>query len=138
MVDLIDETMQWQHPERLSQTIELYLDHIGVSKDVTVVLCDDEFIHELNQKDRNVDDATDVLSYPLSEPDDVNMPDIGQLGDVFISVDTAKRQAQTHGLALIEEVLSLAAHGITHLRGFDHPTEEENRQLPSFKPSSFA
>lgn len=124
MVELIDETTQWQHPEQLERDLRAYLHAIEVTQDVTVVLCDDAFIRTLNQNDRNLDETTDVLSYPLHEPDDVNMPEVGQLGDIFISIDTAKRQAVTHNLSLIEEVLTLAAHGITHLRGFDHPTEE--------------
>ena len=50
-------------------------------------------------------------------------PEVEQLGDVFISLDTAARQAKEKGHDLETEILSLAAHGVTHLRGYDHPTE---------------
>jgi probable rRNA maturation factor len=49
------------------------------------------------------------------------MPQVSHLGDIFISLDTAQKQAKDD---VLSEILTLAAHGITHLRGYDHPTEE--------------
>lgn len=124
MLEIIDETQQFRQRPTLEAVLSSYLDELGIDQTVTVILCDDALMRELNFEHRGIDDTTDVLSYPMMEPDDANMPWVEQLGDVFISVDTAQRQAEQHGLTLLEEVLSLAAHGITHLRGFDHPTED--------------
>ena len=76
-----------------------------------------------NLADRGVPGPTDVLSYPSSEPDDVGVPEVAHLGDVLIDLDAAARQAPDHGHDVTDEVLVLAAHGLTHLRGFDHPDD---------------
>lgn len=92
-------------------------------RELTVVLLDDAAMHERNRLDRGVDAPTDVLSYPTAEPGDVGMPQVPHLGDVLVGLDVARRQAAAQGQALEREVLMLVAHGITHLRGYDHPTE---------------
>jgi probable rRNA maturation factor len=101
------------------------MDELGLGeREVTVVLVDDPAIRELNRAHRDVDEATDVLSYPTSEPDDDGFPEIPHLGDVIISLDTAARQAPDHDHDLMQEVMVLAAHGLVHLMGYDHDTEE--------------
>ena len=133
MISLIDETdsLEAAQLERLESVLTSWLseqplvENDGDMPVVTLVLLDDPQIHELNLRDRQVDDATDVLSYPAHEPDDDGFPVIPFLGDVFISVDTAARQADTAGHGLLDELLVLAAHGVTHLLGYDHQTEEE-------------
>ena len=129
MVELLDETSRCPHPERLRAALDAYLENVGVNQIVTLIICDDAFIRALNQRDRSVNAATDVLSYPLFDPldehADATVPEIEQLGDVFISLDTAERQAPEQNRTLLEELVVLAAHGVTHLRGFDHRTEPE-------------
>ena len=127
MVEIIDETQQCPQPDLITEVLNRLLDE-RLSPDhshiVTLIICDDETIKTLNKAHRNEDAPTDVLSYPTHEPSDVRMPVVEQLGDVFISLDTAKRQAVTHKHSATEELLVLAAHGITHLEGYDHETEE--------------
>lgn len=104
------------------------MDEQGLAeREVTVVLLDDAAIAERNAADRGVEGPTDVLSYPTAEPDDVGFPDIPQLGDILISLDTAARQAVEHGHGTRQEVLVLAAHALTHLQGHDHQDEAEWR-----------
>ena len=124
-VEILDETQQYRPAERLEHVLEALLKELGAeNRDVTVVLVDDATIHRRNLRDRGVDAPTDVLSYPTGEPDDLGFPSVPHLGDIFISIDTAARQAAERGTGLEQEVLVLAAHGLTHLRGFDHPTDE--------------
>ena len=133
MVELLDETSRCPHPELIEGVITELLQTFGVTQNVTLIICDDAFIHKLNLAHRNVDKPTDVLSYPLFDPLDepanssgnAKVPTVEQLGDVFISLDTAQRQASEAGRTLLEELIYLAAHGVTHLRGFDHRTEPE-------------
>ncbi len=127
-VEILDETQRYPRAERLARALEDLLDELeAVERDVTVVLIDDAAMAERNLRDRGVDGPTDVLSYPTFEPDDEGFPPVPHLGDIFISLDTAARQAEERGHDLEQEVLVLAAHGLTHLRGLDHRDEGEWR-----------
>jgi probable rRNA maturation factor len=96
----------------------------GGDKELTLVLVDDLKMQQLNREHRGEDAPTDVLSYPLAEPEDEGFPEVPHLGDVVISLDTAARQAAAQGHTVELEVVTLAAHGLTHLLGCDHQTEE--------------
>ena len=125
-VEILDETQRYPRAEadRLELGMSGLLAELGEgAREVTVVLVDDGAIRLRNARDRGVDSATDVLSYPTGEPDDRGFPAVAHLGDIFISLDTAARQARERGHTLEHEVLVLAAHGLTHLRGFDHVDE---------------
>lgn len=121
MVEILDETARFQAPERLRSAVQRLLDDDGLGEQsCTVVLIDDATMTERNRLDRGIDGPTDVLSYPTHEPDDIGFPTVAHLGDILIDLDQAARQAPEHGHDPIDEVLVLAAHGLTHLRGFDH------------------
>jgi len=126
VVEVVDETNRFPHAARLQRILERLLAlKAGADREMTLVLLDDSSISELNERDRGVAGPTDVLSYPTWEPDDDGLPQVPHLGDVLISIDTAGRQAAEQGHTLFEELVTLAAHGLTHLLGYDHQTEEE-------------
>lgn len=94
---------------------------------VDIVLTDDEEIQELNNSYRGKDKPTDVLSFALfaDSSDREPMPNNEiALGEVIISVETAKKQADETGMEFQEQIDFLLCHGILHLLGFDHPDEE--------------
>lgn len=123
-VEILDETHRYRALDRLEQALQALLTELALDdREVTLVLVDDAVMAERNARDRGVDGATDVLSYPTFEPDDLGFPQVPHLGDIFIGLDTAARQAAERGHDLEQEVLVLAAHGLTHLRGFDHTDE---------------
>ncbi len=101
------------------------------SAELSVLLTDDVFIHHLNFEHRGKDAPTDVLSFPLMDPDDETLQrlDGGVLGDVVISIDTAQRQADHRGHHLLDEVCFLLAHGLLHLIGYDHQTDTEEAEM---------
>lgn len=106
------------------------LRHVGREADeLSILLTDDPFIRTLNATHRGKDKPTDVLAFPLlsGEEEGAAPPLPGQalLGDVVISLDTAERQARQRKHALIDEVAFLLAHGILHLLGYDHETDED-------------
>jgi probable rRNA maturation factor len=97
---------------------------IGKSQfSATIAFVSDKTIRQLNRQFRAVDKATDVLSFPAEDEDQLN------LGDIAISVDTATKQAKENGLTFDEEVAQLILHGLLHLCGYDHETDngEMNR-----------
>lgn len=124
-VETVDETSRFQPVEELTQVITRLMSESGLVDDVTIILVDDATIAGMNERDRGVAGPTDVLSYPAHEPTDVGFPHVPHLGDVFISLDTAARQAADAGHTLGLEVVTLAAHGLTHLRGLDHQTADD-------------
>jgi len=108
----------------LKAKLERLMGELGVGdKAVTLVLTDDPRIRALKREHWGEDAPTDVLSFPTYEPGDPFVPP--HLGDIVISLDTAGRQAAAAGRTLEEEVAVLAAHGLWHLLGHDHRSEEE-------------
>lgn len=102
------------------------------SAELSILFMDDEGIRGLNRDYRKKDMHTDVLSFPMREGEfgDMN-PDL--LGDVVISLDTAKRQAIGRGETLHQEVNLLLIHGILHLLGFDHERSASDERLMKSK-----
>jgi len=131
-IEVLDETGRFRRRERLARVLRrvaAVVPHArprgGVEPEVTVVLVDDATIAERNRADRGVAGPTDVLAYPLQEPDDAGFPRVPHLGDVVISLDTARRQARARGRPAWHEVAVLASHGLLHLVGLDHRTTRE-------------
>ena len=122
MIDFIDETDSCKFADEVVNALQKMMTELGFEdKELCLVFVDDKKMHELNVAHRQVDAPTDVLSFPTLEPDDENMPVIPFLGDIIISLETAAKQAIEHVHETKDEVKVLAAHGLTHLLGFDHP-----------------
>lgn len=108
------------------------LNGLPKAAEVDVTIVDDEEIHALNREYRDMDKPTDVLSFALDEdseesdePELVGGPEEHLYGDIIISAETALRQAEEYGHGLEREMTYLAVHGMFHLLGYDHMTEEE-------------
>lgn len=82
------------------------------AKELSILFTDDTEICNLNNDFRGKNKATDVLSFPLEKND--------YLGDIAISVQTARKQAKAYGTSLRSEILRLLIHGILHLEGYEH------------------
>ena len=118
-----------------------WVDGDPASVELSIVLCDDATIQSLNREWRGKDAPTDVLSFSLREGDDDDpglLLPIVMLGDLVLSIDTARMQAEERGHSLRDELRVLLVHGLLHLLGFDHEagaSEEEEvrpaaRSLP--------
>lgn len=91
------------------------------SASVNVILVDDVRIHAMNKEFLQHDYPTDIITFPLEE----NEID----GELYISLDTAARQADEYGVSLTNELMRLAAHGTLHLIGYDDATDEERKEM---------
>lgn len=101
----------------------LQLEEFREPAEISVTFTDNEGIRELNRQYRNIDSATDVLSFPMGENGeyDTNMETGAKiLGDVVISLEKAKEQSEAFGHSLQREVGYLTAHSVLHLLGYDH------------------
>lgn len=95
-----------------------------------LIIVDNKYIHELNKMYRNIDRETDVITFALEDEDTIIIPDNERiLGDIYISIDKAKSQAEEYGHSLLRELSFLAVHGFYHLLGYDHQTEEEEKVM---------
>ena len=91
-----------------------------------LIIVDNEYIHELNKNYRNIDRETDVITFALEDEDSLVVGlDERILGDIYISIDKARSQAEDYGHGLLRELAFLAVHGFYHLLGYDHMTKED-------------
>jgi probable rRNA maturation factor len=102
---------------------------VGSEGEASVVFVSDDRIRELNAQYRNVDGSTDVLSFAMSG-DEMNR---GVIGDVYISLETAERQAAEQGVPLNEEILRLMIHGLLHLTGHTHDGVDDTARMRAFE-----
>jgi probable rRNA maturation factor len=107
-----------------TQAVEAFggrvLSALGLGEaELSIVLCDDAFIKPLNLAYRGIDAPTDVLSFAMQEGEDLLAHD-PVLGDVIVSLETARRQADEVGHSLADELHVLLVHGVLHLLGFEH------------------
>ena len=128
----IDESMLADIQRALELAGEIY----GVeNSEVSVTLTNDQRIHELNLQYRGIDRPTDVLSFAFRDSDepeifsDADQPEI--LGDIIISIDRAKSQAEEFGHSIRREIVFLTVHGILHLLGYDHMEETDRLEMES-------
>lgn len=98
----------------------------GDEAEVSLVLVNDNYIRDLNLQYRGIDSPTDVLSFAMLEGEPLRGGET-MLGDVVISLQAARRQAEEYGHSFRREVAYLTIHGVLHLLGFDHQTEDERR-----------
>ena len=94
----------------------------GGKCEVSVLICDNSAIRELNAAWRNIDRETDVLSFPMED-------DSPLLGDIVLSLEKAYEQAQEFGHSTAREIGFLTVHSMLHLYGYDHMEEDERLEM---------
>lgn len=105
----------------------LVCENFPYDAEISVSFVDNEQIHELNAKYRNIDAPTDVLSFPLGENNEYDRNEetgAMTLGDIVISIPKAVEQAERYGHSFQREVGFLTVHSMLHLLGYDHETDK--------------
>lgn len=108
---------------------------IGKNVEMNVILTNPEVIRQINNEYRKVDKATDVLSFPMFEKEEVsiiqkngsNIPEV--LGDIIISIEQVKKQAEEYGHSFERELAYMVVHGFYHIMGYDHMEEQDKKQM---------
>lgn len=125
----------------LNKAVEISLKSEGfvVPAEISILLVNDEQIREMNKEHRKIDKATDVLSFPMvdmfegkiqSDRGDYDLDEeLILLGDIVISLETAKRQADEYGHSFERELAFLVTHGVFHLLGYDHEEESQEKTM---------
>ncbi|WOV85517.1 rRNA maturation RNase YbeY [Sporosarcina jeotgali] len=138
-IDFIDEINgDGKVAESLIQTLLSFAadaEGLEAGTELSVTFLDDSAIQQINRDYRGKDQATDVISFALEEEGEGEAAVIGaddiprHLGDLLISVETAKRQAEEYGHSIERELGFLALHGFLHLLGYDHMTETDEKKM---------
>ena len=125
-IGLLDETSSLDSNTKsaFKKIARIVLKELGVPGDseLSITFIDDQRMRELNRAYRNINRTTDVLSFPQDEG-----PDYTLLGDIVISLDTARRHADSYGVTQHDEIKKLIIHGILHLLGHDHKKKKETQ-----------
>ncbi|NLZ77470.1 MAG: rRNA maturation RNase YbeY [Spirochaetales bacterium] len=128
-IDIASEDGTEVDAELVEETLVFTLDHLGIGPcEVSVSFVSDEAIRRLNDRYRSLDEPTDVLSFPQEEEGESFGP-VRILGDIVISLDTMERNALVFDVEPPIELRRLLIHGVLHLLGRDHATNEEREEM---------
>lgn len=136
-----DKKLEFDYEDYIHRVIEKAMDYedCPYEAEINVLITDNEQIQQINAQNRGIDAPTDVLSFPMVEYEkpadfdaledmwEVFHPETGELllGDIVLSVDKIKSQAEEYGHSIERELSFLVAHSMLHLFGYDHMEEEE-------------
>lgn len=140
MTILIDNRTSWELKKEYEQTIDLAVkesllfESFEKECEISVSIVDNEEIQQINQQFRNINRPTDVLSFPqltFEENEKMQTNEKGEvlLGDIILSIEKAKSQSEEYGHPLKREIAFLTVHSMLHLLGYDHMTEEEEKEM---------
>ncbi len=115
---------------KLEEYMKFVVRKLEIEKGIfNIIFVDNDKIHEINKEYRKVDRVTDVISFALEDNPDIVYDDFRLLGDIYIAIDVAYDQAIEYNHSREREVCFLATHGVLHLLGYDHMTEEEKKEM---------
>ncbi len=116
--------------KELDKIIQFACKHMKVENPLlNIIIVDNEKIREINREYRNKDAVTDVISFAFEEVSDFKYSDIRFLGEIYISYERCVSQAADYGHSVKREFCYLAVHGLLHLLGYDHMTDEDKKEM---------
>ena len=128
-----------KYEETIKKVVEKCYEEENLTKSkmiITITLTTPENIKKINKEYRNIDRATDVLSFPMFEKEELTKKIKNQefmhedvLGDIIISIEKVEEQAKEYGHSFERELSYMVVHGFYHLMGYDHMTEEEKKEM---------
>nr|WP_255731178.1 rRNA maturation RNase YbeY [Solibacillus sp. MA9] len=138
LIDFLDETNKVQdtHIELVEKLLQhaAQMEGIEDGSEVSITFVTNEAIHDINREYRDKDQPTDVISFALEEMGEGEVQIIGEgipriLGDIIISTDRTREQAEDFGHSFERELGFLAVHGFLHLLGYDHMEPEDEKVM---------
>lgn len=134
MFEVFNETLEDINIKDIEKLLKSAIKFLKIDNCIfNVIVIDDEKIHEINKNYRGVDRPTDVISFALEDSKDDYSLDFRVLGDIYVSIDTAKKQAYQYYNTLEEELRFLIIHGLLHLLGYDHMEKEDEKVMMSLE-----
>lgn len=131
-------TFQWSQKwqDIVEKCVWTSIDYEDFEKEceISISIVTNDEIQSINKEFRNIDKATDVLSFPQLSFEEGEFADVNEkneiiLGDIVISIEKAKEQAQEYGHSLEREIAFLTVHSMLHLMGYDHMEQQEEKEM---------
>lgn len=114
--------------DEVERNLDSFVEYFGEKGDFSVTFVSDDEIQSLNREYRNIDSPTDILTFRLADGDDdfpaFDEEENEELGDIFISLESCRRNAEEFSVEWQDELRRLLLHGLMHLRGWDHKTND--------------
>ncbi|WP_348710787.1 rRNA maturation RNase YbeY [Bacillus subtilis] len=138
LIDIVDETgsVSEEILKEVENLLQFAAEREGVQDqaEVSVTIVSNDDIHQINKEYRGKDAPTDVISFALEEEGEGEVEIVGAemppvLGDIIISADRTREQAEEYNHSFKRELGFLAVHGFLHLLGYDHMTKEEEEEM---------
>ena len=131
MFEIFNESgKEIEETTKLQEYMKFVVEKLTIENGIfNIIFVSNEKIHEINKEFRHVDRITDVISFALEDNPDIVYDDFRLLGDIYIAIDVAYDQAIEYNHSREREVCFLATHGLLHLLGYDHMTEEEEKEM---------
>ena len=115
--------------DELNEYVKYLFNYMNIKDSVmSIIIVDNEKIHEINREYRNIDRETDVISFALEEGETIDEP-YKTLGDIYISIDKVYKQAKEYGHSIKRELFFLVTHGFLHLLGYDHMNKDDEEKM---------
>ncbi|AAC66448.1 conserved hypothetical protein [Borreliella burgdorferi 29805] len=133
-LNLLVENIKFEHLNVFYDFVVSVLNALSISDfELSVILCDNAYIQELNNKFRNKNEPTDVLSFNYNEHNELNEDLVDGInykiqGDLVISFEYLKFSAQEFNVEIYEELQRVTIHGILHLMGYKHETNDFQKE----------
>ena len=114
----------------IENLMEFALNYLNINRAIfNIIIVDNETIKNINRDYRGKDTVTDVISFALEDDKSFIESDFRILGVIYISLDRARNQAIEYGHSFKREICFLSVHGLLHLLGYDHMTEEDEKEM---------
>lgn len=128
--EIFNETEEKIDTKEIEKLLEYALKYKKIENAIfNIIFVDNETIRKINKEYRNIDRETDVISFALEDNEEIKFQFGRLLGDIYISIPKMKEQAKTYEHSQQRELSFLIIHGLLHLLGYDHMTEEEEKVM---------
>ena len=125
--EIVDE-FGYDYPKVLPRVLDKALEIEKVDNGIfTIIFVDEKKIQELNREYRGIDRVTDVISFAYNDSGSFDQNGFNVLGEIFVCIPRMREQAKEYGHSETREICFLCVHGLLHLLGYDHQTEEEEK-----------
>lgn len=129
-IEVFNETTEKIDIEEIKKLTDYLVRYMNVENaQFNVIFINNEKIREINKSYRGIDRETDVISFALEDEKTIRVENERILGDIYISVEKAKMQAEEYGHSFKREICFLTTHGFLHLLGYDHMKKEDEEVM---------